>query len=103
MSHLVSGHAGGPVLAGALGAGVELVLAADAGEAVGAGAVQAGAEVPAHAAVDARATDAPLGGCLAALAVSSARATGICEENMINTLNSTKEIKNRQLTQRILK
>ena len=63
--------ASGPVLTGVLGARVVLELASDAGVGVGAGAVLAGAEVLADAAVHAGRPDAPLGRRLAVFAVSS--------------------------------
>jgi hypothetical protein len=66
--------AGGSVLAGASSAGVVLELAADAGVGRRAGAVEAGSEVAAEAAVQAGATDATFGCGFATFAVSSFRA-----------------------------
>ena len=66
-------HAGGAVLAHIVGTSIILILATHAGVGSGTRTVQPGAKVSAEASVQARRSDAALGGGLATLSVSSGR------------------------------
>ena len=71
----------GSILACAGSAGVVLVLAADTGVSGRAGAVKAGAEVPAEASVHAGAADATFRSCLTSFAVGALGAAEIQNKN----------------------